>query len=153
MKLALIALIGVAGALAACANDTPPQAAAATGAATPVVDTTPMKRDDCFYSHDIVAHQIADDHTMYLRTRDNAVYRVVMSGACLAAHSSDDPLILQQPPGLQYVCRAVDLDISIGNAAQPAGIGIGTFKTPCIASTLKRLTAAEVAALPPKDRP
>ena len=155
MKLALIALVGAAGALCACVNEAPPQAA--TGAAMPAAanapSSVPLKRQDCFYTHDIVGHTIGDDHTLYIKTRDNAVYRVEMSGACLAGHSVDDPLIMRQPPGLQYVCRAVDLDISIGNAGLPPSVGVGAFRTPCIASTLTRLTPAQVAALPKDDQP
>jgi hypothetical protein len=157
MKLALIALVGAAGALCACADDASPQAAAATGAAMPAADkapsSVPLKRDDCFFTRDIVGHTIGDDHTLYIKTRDDAVYRVEMSGACLAGHSVDDPLIMREPPGVQYVCRAVDLDISIGNAGLPPSVGVGAFRTPCIASSLSRLTPAQVAALPKDDRP
>ena len=104
----------------------------------------------CFYTRDILNHQIADDHTLYIRTRSNAIYRLDMVGACLAAASSDDPLVIREPPGVPYACRAVDLDISIAHNAGVGGIGM---RTPCIVDRMTRLTEAEAAALPPKFRP
>jgi hypothetical protein len=156
MKPALIALLAAAGALAACANENPPQAAAAGSSATPAAETGAAgapSRENCFFTRDIVGHTIADPNTLYIRTRSNAVFRVDMRGACLAGRSSDDPLIIRAPPGLQYVCRAVDMDISIGRAGMPSSVGVGAFRTPCIPSTLTRLTEAEVAALPRRARP
>jgi hypothetical protein len=156
MKLSLTALTVTAGALAACSDypPPPPVAVAVPVAAVPAADIAPAQAppmtDSCFFTRDIVGHQIADDHTLYIRVRSNAVYRLDMVGTCLATASSDDPLVIREPPGVPYVCRAVDLDISI---AHNAGISGLAARTPCIVDHLTRLTPAEIAALPPRSRP
>jgi hypothetical protein len=144
MKLALSAVIGAAAALAACSDYPPPPP---PGPPVPAVAAEPMG-SSCFHTRDILNHTIADDHTLYIRTRSNAIFRADMVGACLAAASSDDPLIIREPPGVPYVCRAVDLDISIGH-----NLGVGGMATPCIVDRLTQLTPAEIAALPPGVRP
>ncbi len=163
MKLALIASIGAAGLLAGCTEEyvTPPppvaavipapQAGAAVVAVVPgapasAVVAAPMD-DNCFRTSDITNHQIGDDHTMYVRTREGGVWRLAMAGSCLAAASSDDPIVMREPPGVPYACRAIDLDISIRH------MGSGGMATPCIVQSMTRLTANEVSALPDRLRP
>jgi hypothetical protein len=146
MKLVLTALalaaagVPVAAVLAADAAPAPAPAPAAA----------PPKTESCFFTRDIVGHQIADDRTLYIRLRSNAVYRLDMVGTCLAAATNDDPLLIREPPGVAYVCRAVDLDVSIAHNAGIVGLGAST---PCIVDHLTRLTPAQVAALPPRARP
>jgi hypothetical protein len=153
MKLALPVLLGAAT-LAACAPPPPapgappaPMASAASAASTrPAPPQSPGS--GCFYSRDIVSHEIADDHTMLIRLRSNRVFRLEMVGSCLAAVNRDDPIVIREPPGIPYICRAVDFDISIARNA-----GLGGIPTPCIVNTLTELTPAQVAALPRNVRP
>ena len=153
MKFALPMLFGAAGLLGACTEYPPPPppmpVAAVVVPAVPAAAVAPVAMgDNCFRTSDIVSHQIGDDHTLYIRTRGNGIWRLDMSGACLAAASSDDPLVMREPPGVPYACRAVDLDISIRKGGAMSGIN-----TPCIVNNLTRLTAAEIDALPPRVRP
>jgi hypothetical protein len=130
MKLAIASLIAIAAALAASAP------ASGAGAAT---------ERQCFRSHDIRNHTIGDDHTLYLDVGGREVWKVGMTGSCLAGAFSSDPIITRQPPGSAIVCSPIDLDISIKRS--------GGFATPCIVGSITRLTPAQVAALPRKQRP
>jgi hypothetical protein len=98
----------------------------------------------CFYTRDIRNHTVADDHTLYINVGDRAVYRVDLSGACLAGATSSDPIVMREPPGSTTVCRPIDLDI---------GVSMAGMTHRCIVSNLTPLTPAEIAALPPRLRP
>jgi hypothetical protein len=67
-----------------------------------------------------------------------------MRGRCLTASSSSDPIITRQRSGTDLVCRPIDLDISISRSG---------FESACIVQSITKLTATQVAALPPKLRP
>jgi hypothetical protein len=145
MKLALSALIGGAGLLARRADSHPPPPPPPPAAAiTAPVAAAP----GCFYTRDITSHTVGDDRTLYIRLRNNDVYRLGMSGACLAGARSSDPIIMREPPGTTYACRPIDLDISVTLGGLPSGI-----PSPCIVDSLARLTPAQAAALPPRLRP
>lgn len=151
MKLALTALIGVAGGLAACTEyyaPPPPPPPAAVAVVTPVPAAAPPMAEGCFRSRDITNHQIGDDGTLYINVANRDVYRLEMASSCLAGANANDPLVIREPPGSPYVCRPIDLDISITRGGAGSGIA-----TPCIVRSMARLTPAEVAALPPKLRP
>jgi hypothetical protein len=141
MKLTLIALLGAACALAAYAQAQPSAPPAPAAAPAPA-------GSGCFRTRDITNHTVADDHTLYIGVNSREVYRLGMSGACLAGATSSDPLVMREPPGQAYACRPIDLDISITLGGLPHGI-----PTPCIVKSMTRLTPAEVAALPPRLRP
>jgi hypothetical protein len=169
MKPAFLALIGVAGALCACADEPQPVAVVtpAPGAAVvvptasggavvvPAVPATAVVAapdanpgSGCFHTRDITGHRFVDDNTMYIQLRSGVVYRLQTVGRCLAIASVDDPIVIREPPGVQYVCRAVDIDLSIGH-----NVGISASTTPCPVDNMVRLSPAEVAALPPNMRP
>lgn len=144
---ALLGALGVAAmGLAACEADypAPPPAAIAVVPApaygVPAVAVAPA----CFYTRDIRNHTVADEHTLYLNVSNRAVYRVDLSGACLAGATSSDPIVMREPPGSTTVCRPIDLDV---------GVNIGGATNHCIVSNITPLSPAEIAALPPKLRP
>jgi len=147
MKFALTAMVGAAGALCACTDyyGQPPPPGPPPG--VPAAAVAPMSRS-CFHTHDIGNHQIADDHTMFIRVLNRDVYALEMAGSCLAGVTSTDPIIIREPPGRPYACSAIDLDISVSRGGLEHGIA-----TPCIVRSMRQLTPAEVAALPPKLRP
>jgi hypothetical protein len=147
MKRALTAFIGAAGLLAACTDypSPPPPGPPPTPAAAPLAES-------CFRTREINNHVVADDHTLYLRVANREVYRLVMAGACLAAASSSDPLIMREPPGGPYACRPIDLDISIARGGL-GGPSMSGMRSPCIVQSMTRLSPAEVAALPDRLRP
>jgi hypothetical protein len=132
--------LGAALTLAGCEDYGPPPPGAAVGYAAPAAAVVPA----CFRTRDIRNHTVGDDHTMYLNVTDGRVFRVEMSGGCLAGATSSDPIIIQNPPGSNDVCRPIDLDI---------GVKLGSIPSHCIVSSITPLSPAEVAALPPKLRP
>jgi hypothetical protein len=150
MKLALIALVGAASALAACTDPYPPPP---PGPPPPVAVVAPgpppPMAEHCFRTHDITNHTIGDDHTLYISVNSRDVYKLEMSGSCLAGATSSDPIIMREPPGTPYACRPIDLDISISHG----GLGPGGIPTPCIVKSMVHLPPAEVAALPARLRP
>lgn len=145
MKLALTALVGAA-ALAGCTNTYAPPGPPPT----PVAAASAPLAEDCFRTREITNHRIADDHTVYIEVARRDVFRLEMVGHCLAGTGGTDPLVIREPTGVPYACRPVDLDISVARGLGGLASG-GT--TPCIVQSMSRLTPAEVAALPPKDRP
>lgn len=144
MKLALASLIAAGAALAACAEYYPPPPLPGPPLPPPPLAGTALAPGDCFRSMDIRNHTVGDDRTLYLDVSGRGVYRVGMSGACLAGSVSSDPIVMRQPPGSQIICRPIDLDIAIHK---------GGFSSPCIVESIVRMTPAEVDALPPRLRP
>ncbi|WP_374470404.1 hypothetical protein [Phenylobacterium sp.] len=150
MKLALV-LATAAAALGACAptayGPPPPPPGPPPGAAVMPAPPPPgaaLAPGDCFRTSDIRNHTVGDERTLYVDVRGRGVYRIGMSGACLAGAISSDPLIMRQPPGSPIACRPIDLDIGIGRSG---------FESRCIVESIVRLTPPEVEALPPRLRP
>jgi hypothetical protein len=137
MKHALCALLGAA-ALAV------PAAHAAQPAPPATARATPAPSSGCFRTRDIDNHTIGDERTLYIRVLNRDVYRVAMAGSCLAGAMPTDPLVMREPPGMNLVCKPIDMDVSISK---------GGFRTPCIVDSITKLTPAEVKALPKKLQP
>uniref|UniRef100_UPI003784C79F hypothetical protein n=1 Tax=Phenylobacterium sp. TaxID=1871053 RepID=UPI003784C79F len=105
---------------------------------------TALASGECFRTSDIEDHRIADPRTLLLRVRRNDVYRVGMSGNCLAGALSSDPLLMRSPPGATIACRPLELDI---------GVIKNNFTSPCLVDSIVKLTPDQVASLPPRLRP
>jgi hypothetical protein len=143
-----IALIGVLGAaltLTACEQYYGPPAPVAAYAAPAYGVPTAAVVPACFRSRDIRNHTIADDHTAFINVGGRAVYRIQTSGSCFAGATSSDPIVMRQPPGSAYICKPIDMDLSVS-----LGGGIPTH---CIVNSITPMTPAEIASLPPKLRP
>jgi len=117
--------------------------------AAPALAADPAKpagNTQCFRVSQIQNHTKGDAKTLYLSVKPKkAVYRLGMSGSCLAGVNSSDPLVLETVGGSDLVCRPLDLDLKV--RLGPGGL------TPCIIKDITRLTPDQVAALPPKVRP
>jgi hypothetical protein len=105
----------------------------------------PTTQRNCFRVSQINNHTKGDNETLYLSVRSKEVYRLGMSGNCLAGATSSDPLILKVH-GSDLVCRPLDLDLKIKLTG-----GVGA--TPCIIRDITKLGPEEIAALPPKIKP
>ena len=100
---------------------------------------------DCFRLSQMQGHTVADAHTLYVGVSGRPdVYRISMSGGCLAAKTDSDPLITRDFGGSDMVCKPIDLDLAIG--------GMGGVSH-CIVSGIQKLTPAQLAALPKKLKP
>lgn len=145
MKLALLPLAAaaLAAALAGCAADSsaPPRIASADRYAT----DASARAGACFRLSQMRNHTIADDQTLYVSAGSRDVYRLDMSGACLAGATGSDPLIIKPTASTDLICKPLDLDLRVR-------VGPG-MASPCIIRAITPLTPAEVAALPPKLRP
>lgn len=146
MKLNFAAPIGALAALtlAGCAAGTPGQQAAA-GPGVMTSATAPNSERACFRISGIRGQKIVDRSTVLFRTSvgPQDVFRMDMRNACLSTASSD-PLVLIPSGGSDIVCDRMDLDIKVST---PIGA------TPCLIQQVRKLNAAEVAALPNDQRP
>ena len=100
----------------------------------------------CFRMSQIRNHTKGDAQTLYFSVGSRDVYRLDMSGACLAGASSNDPLIMETVGGTDLICRAIDLNIKVK-------LGPGGGASPCIIKQITKLTPTQIAALPPKVKP
>ena len=105
----------------------------------------PETGSQCFRMSQIRNHTKADDQTLYFSVGSRDVYRLDMSGACLAGTSSSDPLILETVGGTDLICRPIDLSLKV----KLGNVGV----SPCIIKEITKLTPDQVAALPPKVKP
>lgn len=99
----------------------------------------------CFRVSGIRGQKIIDRNTVLFRTSvgPQDVFRVTMRNGCLNTAASD-PLVLIPSGGSDTVCDRMDLDVRV---ASPIG------STPCLVQEVRKLNAAQVAALGPGERP
>ncbi|WP_374572693.1 DUF6491 family protein [Phenylobacterium sp.] len=142
MKLIALSTI-LAAALAAGQPASEPAAQAETSAAVDASATA--SADGCFRMSQIRSHRIASEDTVYLKVGFKDVYRVTMAGACGAGAMRDDTLILSTAASTDLICHPLDLDLKIRSSTG--------FVTPCIVSSIARLSDEQVAAIPAKLRP
>jgi hypothetical protein len=132
----------------------PPLAAALTlalGACTtlPPAANTParyaaMPGADCFRTTDWQGWASPSDDVLYLRISANRYYRVdLLPGSGRIDHGGQ--FLINTVRGSDLVCSANDLDLKV---ASPGGFTMGLFPV-----AIRRLTDAEVAALPPGAKP
>lgn len=105
----------------------------------------PPPAERCFRSSDFQSFRPVDDHSFIMRLRSNQFYRVELQGACPQLAFPQARLGMDVR-GSGLICGPVDWNLTV---QQPGG-GIAT---PCIVRGQTPLTAAEVAALPPRQRP
>jgi hypothetical protein len=135
IALAAVAAVGSTAALAARTSPlATPSPASGTG----------LAQGECFRSHDIRNHTIADDKTLLVRVGNKGVYRITMAGSCLAGAIPSDPIVTREPPGSSIICKPIDLDISIARDG---------FSTRCIVDSVVKMKDEEVAALPKRLKP
>jgi len=103
----------------------------------------PREQQSCFYVHDITNFVSNDDKTLYFSVNNRDVYRIDMVNSCPEL-SFRQTVNLHSTPGGSSVCSAIQLSLSF----REDGI-----RSQCLIDDLHRLTPAEVAALPKRDRP
>lgn len=86
----------------------------------------------------------ADERTLYIRVGLNRFYRLGLAARCIDASQPDVALVSKFRS--DSVCSPLDFDFKV----RRSGIGI---TTPCIVRSMTPMTPAEVAALPPKEKP
>ncbi len=83
---------------------------------------------------------------MYLRVNNRDIYEVGFKHGCREATYPGKHLVTtQQVPGA--ICSAIDLDIKVADNSSPS------FATPCIATSLRKLSTEEAKTIPKQFRP
>jgi len=106
--------------------------------------STMMPAGDCFSSTQWQGWSSPTDDVLYLRVRPHDVYRVdLLPGT--GSLDRGGQFIISEVRGSNRICSANDLELSIASTTG--------FRSPLFPRAIRKLTPAEVAALPPKDRP
>src|SRR5438128_7660287 len=126
-------------------------AAAAAAALTPALDAPSAAAKAyapgraCFYSRNIEGFNAPNDTTVYLRVSTRDVYEAKLFAPCIDIDWSQR--IAMRSRGSSWVCEgrgAVDLEFI---TRSPAG------RQTCQVTSVRRLSPAEIAAMPKKYRP
>jgi len=123
--------------LAACAAYPPP-------AGTAPASYAMMSGGDCFSTTEWQGWASPSDDVLYLRVGGNRYYRVdLLPGT--GPIDRGGQFLINTVRGSSRVCSANDLDLKVASTSG--------FVAPLFPRAIRRLTAAEVAALPPGARP
>jgi hypothetical protein len=115
---------------------------AATGADAAV---NPAPNRSCFASNTWTGWSApGEGDVLYLKVGLNDVYQVDLTrGSHVRKDGSN--FIVNQIRGSNWICSALDLDLTLSDHQG--------FRQPLIARSLRKLTPAEIAAIPRKDLP
>jgi hypothetical protein len=102
----------------------------------------------CFNVRMIDNFNAPDESTVYIRVNVNEVYRLKLFAPCPNVNW-DQSIALQNRSGSSWICSPLDAELLV----RDPGFGPGIGPQRCPVSELRKLTPAEVAALPKKDRP
>ncbi len=100
----------------------------------------------CFRSQDYQGFRPIDEHAFIVRANVNAYFRIDVQGSCPELTSPQAALVTTVR-GTSMICDPLDWDLKVGQ------FGPGGFFTGCIVKSQRKLTPAEVASLPPKQKP
>ena len=115
---------------------------AVAGCASKPGATTAAAPRDCFNAASINNYAAQDSETVNLKVSANDYFQVKLLGVCPDIDWSQK--IAFQTAGSAFVCAGNDITIGFQGPTGPQE---------CAADTVRRLTAAEVAALPPRAKP
>jgi hypothetical protein len=101
-------------------------------------------RQSCFFISQWHGWSAPNPDVLYLGVDLHDVYRVQLSTASPELQWPDVHLV-SKTRGSDTVCAAIDLDLSVSDEHG--------FREPLIATSINKLSPAEVAAIPPKFRP
>lgn len=99
--------------------------------------------DQCFAVRSIDGFNAPDDHTVYLRVGISDVYRLDLMTDCIDLHFKET-LALENVPASPWICSPLDATV----ISRDPG-----FHQRCPVTAIHKLTPAELAALPKRDRP
>jgi hypothetical protein len=122
-------------------------AALLAAASTTAAATAPGRAPDraCFASIDWRGWSApGDGDALYLRVGMHDIYRVELTPGT-RVHKYGDRFLVNRVRGSNWICSALDLDLTLSDQHG--------FREPLIARSLRKLTLAEVAAIPRKDLP
>ena len=118
-------------------------AAGATAATAAAPDKAPDRA--CFASNSWRGWTApGDGDFLYLRINLHDIYRVDLTPGTRVRKGADNFLV-SEIRGSNWICTPLDLDLTLADH--------NGFRQPLIARALRKLTPAEVAAIPRKDLP
>jgi hypothetical protein len=131
-KSACAALVLAAGLTAAAAQAEPQKAAPQS------------KPRQCFFSNEWEGWRPLNEKTIILRVRLHDYYRLDLSHRCPEL-LSPTARIISFVRGSNTICGPLDLDLRVADDPH--------FSTPCIVSSMTKLTSEEVSHIPKKSLP
>lgn len=134
--------IGLAALAAALACGGASQMALAQGTA-PAPAPHRYEANQCFYTRSVTSFAAPDDKNLYIEVNNRDVYHFEMFGSCQDIDWNTH-LALVARPG-PWICNGMDAEV-ISHAT-----GLGPQR--CMVRSMRKLTPAEVAALPKRARP
>ena len=112
--------------------------AAATAIAAPRAP-----REACFVRDNVEGFSAPDDRTVYLSTSTRDVYRLDLMTECTGL-TFRQTFGLEDSPASPWICSPLEATVIVKDAG---------IRQRCPVSSIHKLTAAELAALPKRDRP
>jgi hypothetical protein len=108
---------------------------------------TPAPKNECFFVNQFQNWKAGgDEKTMIIRVAGNRFYRLDLANACHELSSPFATLINKFRS--TSICSPLDWDMQVSQ-----GLGPGNIPMPCMVKAMTRLSPAEVAALPKKQKP
>jgi len=117
-------------------------AVAACAPSSPALTQSGSQRT-CFFAQEVDSFASSDDRQVYVRTSRNEVFELTTMG-CTNVDWSHQIGIAPRGGGTS-ICSSMDADLIVPDL--PGG------RTTCPVTGVRRLTDAELAALPERDRP
>lgn len=121
---------------------TNPLAPATVQAAPPAAQAGSDRQ--CFYARNIENYAVVNDRLLYLRVGASDVYRLDLMMDCPELSFRENGIEITHSGASSLICSPIDLTVQFHQ--------IGAHRI-CPVSDMRRLTPAEVAALPKRDRP
>ena len=106
------------------------------------VETAPKAARQCFWTHQVNNFAAADDRVVNVRVGVKDVYQFEMFGPCPDVDWSDSIALVSR--GSSRICTGLDAEIITRSAIGPQR---------CPVRNIRKLTTAEIAALPRRARP
>lgn len=112
---------------------------------TPAVAAAAKARSACFYGHNADGFSAKGDRTVYVRANIKDIYELTLFAPCLDVDWAQR-IALRSQTGNDFICEGSNAPYEIFSPSV-------TGAQRCQVSSVRKLTAAEVAAMPKKDRP
>ena len=112
--------------------------------AAPQSTQGPPRPERCFGVEEVQRYHGHGDQTLIVRTRTDRYYAIGFAGRCPNLLRPDASIVLSSRGATSLICRPDDLR---------ATITASDFPTTCAVTSITGLSAADVAALPDRDRP
>jgi hypothetical protein len=115
-----------------------------TAASTPAFAKSPAApgKNQCFFTRNADGFAAPNEKTLYVRVGVRDVYQFEMFGTCPDMDWSQRIALVSR--GSDWICSGMDAEVVTRSTIGPPR---------CPGRSVRKLTPAEVAALPPKSRP